>query len=112
VLRAIGILDALLHPYIFVVYLTMLSVAQNYMSNGGIFLKKDEVKRMWKKAVVAGAATCSRWFLARGFFYSEDGGDTFLRNIGSIHKIYTAPHPRRRHSSYFVPDRNKSTFRV
>jgi hypothetical protein len=25
------------------------------------------------------AATCSRWFLARGFFYPEDGGDTFLR---------------------------------
>jgi hypothetical protein len=42
--------------------------------------------------------TCSRWFLARGFFYNEDGGDTFLRNFGS-HKIYTAPHPRRRHSS-------------
>jgi hypothetical protein len=37
------------------------------------------------------AATCSRWFLARGFFYIEDGGDTFLRNVGSIHKIYTAP---------------------
>jgi hypothetical protein len=46
----------------------------------------------------ASAATCSRWFLARGFFYPEDGGDTFLWNIG-LHKIYTAPHPRRRHSS-------------
>jgi hypothetical protein len=45
------------------------------------------------------AATCSRWFLARGFFYPEDGGDTFLGNVGSIHKIYTAPHPKRRHSS-------------
>jgi hypothetical protein len=44
------------------------------------------------------AATCSSWFLASGFFYPEDGGDTFLRNVGS-HKIYTAPHPRRRHSS-------------
>jgi hypothetical protein len=32
------------------------------------------------------------WFLARGFFYPEDGGDTFLRSIGS-HKMYTAPHP-------------------
>jgi hypothetical protein len=42
------------------------------------------------------ATTCSLWFLARGFFYPEDGGDTFLRNVGS-HKIYTAPHPRRRH---------------
>jgi hypothetical protein len=44
------------------------------------------------------AATCSRWFLARGFFYPEDGGDTFLRNVGS-HKIYTAPNPRIRHPS-------------
>jgi hypothetical protein len=24
----------------------------------------------------------------------ENGDDTFLRNIGSIHKIYTALHPR------------------
>jgi hypothetical protein len=29
-------------------------------------------------------------------FYPEDGGDTFLRSVGS-QKIYTAPHPRRRH---------------
>jgi hypothetical protein len=45
--------------------------------------------------------TCPRWFLARGFFYPEDGGDTFLRNVGS-HKNYTAPHPRKRHSSTSV----------
>jgi hypothetical protein len=32
------------------------------------------------------AATCSRWFLVRGFFYPEDGGDAFFRNVGS-HKI-------------------------
>jgi hypothetical protein len=44
------------------------------------------------------ATTCSSWFLARGFFNPEDEGDKFLRNIGSD-KIYTAPHPRRRHSS-------------
>jgi KaiC/GvpD/RAD55 family RecA-like ATPase len=37
-------------------------------------------------------------FLALGFVYLEDGGDTFIRNVVS-HKIYTAPHPRRRHSS-------------
>jgi hypothetical protein len=30
--------------------------------------------------------TCSGWFLARGSFCPEDGGDTFLRNVGS-HKI-------------------------
>jgi hypothetical protein len=44
------------------------------------------------------ATICSRWFLTRGFFYPEDEGDMFLRNIGS-HKIYTGLHPRRRHSS-------------
>jgi hypothetical protein len=31
----------------------------------------------------SGAATCSSWFLARGFSYPEDGGNTFLRNVGS-----------------------------
>jgi hypothetical protein len=51
------------------------------------------------------AATCSRWFLARGFFYPEDGGDTFLRNVSS-HKIYTAPHLRRRHFS-FLPNSSR-----
>jgi hypothetical protein len=49
------------------------------------------------KNVVA-AATCSRWFLARGFFYPEDEDDTFLRKVSS-HKIWMAPHPRRRRSS-------------
>jgi hypothetical protein len=34
------------------------------------------------------ATTCSLWFLARGFFCPEGGGDTFLRCVGS-HKIYT-----------------------
>jgi hypothetical protein len=48
--------------------------------------------------VAQSAAICSRWFIVRGFFYPEDGGDTFLRNVGS-HKIYKAPHTRRRHSS-------------
>jgi hypothetical protein len=36
--------------------------------------------------------------LARGFIYPEDGGDTFLRNVG-LHKIYRAPLSRRQHSS-------------
>jgi hypothetical protein len=48
----------------------------------------------------ADAATCSRWFLDRRFFYPEYGGDNTLRNFGS-HKIYTEPHPRRRLSSAF-----------
>jgi hypothetical protein len=44
------------------------------------------------------AATCSSWFLDRGFFYPEDGDDAFLRDVGS-YKIYMASHPRKRHSS-------------
>jgi hypothetical protein len=38
------------------------------------------------------AATCSLWLLAHEFFYPEDGGDKFLRNVG-LHKIYTASIP-------------------
>jgi hypothetical protein len=34
------------------------------------------------RLVAQSAATCSRWFPARGFFYPEDGGDMFLRNVG------------------------------
>jgi hypothetical protein len=60
------------------------------------------------RLVAQSAATCSRWFVARGFFYREGGVDTFLRKVGS-HKIYTAPHPRRRHSSFlhktYLPQR-------
>jgi hypothetical protein len=45
-----------------------------------------------------------RKFLVPEFFYPEDGRETLLRNVGS-HKIYTAPHPRSRHSSppVYVP---------
>jgi hypothetical protein len=39
-------------------------------------------------------ATCSRLFLARLIFDPEDGGDTFLRNVGS-YTDYTALYPRR-----------------
>jgi hypothetical protein len=35
------------------------------------------------------------------FLYHEDGGDTFLRNVGS-YKNYTAPHPRKRYSSNWL----------
>jgi hypothetical protein len=33
------------------------------------------------------------------FFYSEDGGDTFLRNFSS-YKIHTAPHPKK--TAFFI----------
>jgi hypothetical protein len=39
-------------------------------------------------------APAARWFLAKLFFYHEDGGDIFLRNVGS-HTDYTALYPRR-----------------
>jgi hypothetical protein len=32
------------------------------------------------------AATCSYWFLALGFFYPEDGDNTFLRNGATSQK--------------------------
>jgi hypothetical protein len=48
------------------------------------------------------------------FFYHEDGGDAFLRNVGSYkthttrgsYKTHTTPHPRRRHSSraYYISE--------
>jgi hypothetical protein len=44
------------------------------------------------KYVDSQTATCSRWFFARGFFYPQDGDDTFHRNVGSD-KNYTAPYP-------------------
>jgi hypothetical protein len=50
---------------------------------------------LWDVAPCRSAVTCSRWFPAFEFFYPEDGGDTFFRNVGS----HTAPYPRRRHSS-------------
>jgi hypothetical protein len=52
------------------------------------------------RLVAQSAATCSCWFTCR-FFDPEDGGDSFLRNVGS-HKIYMAQHPRRQHSSYYL----------
>jgi hypothetical protein len=39
-------------------------------------------------------------FSLKYFFYSEDGGDTFLRNVDS-YKIHTASHPTRRLASKF-----------
>jgi hypothetical protein len=63
-----------------------------------LHLQGRKIRERRASVAAESAATCSRWFLARRFFYPEDGGDTFLRNEGS-HKIYTAPHPRRWHSS-------------
>jgi hypothetical protein len=60
---------------------------------------------MWRRVdlvwtdVSETAATWSRWFFARGFFYPEGGGDTFLRNVSS-HKIYTTPQPKK--TTFFI----------
>jgi hypothetical protein len=51
----------------------------------------DKWIRVVKNVVFWDVAPCR-------FFYPEDGGHTFLRNVGS-HILYTAPHPRRRYSS-------------
>jgi hypothetical protein len=48
----------------------------------------DKNPRVMNQREQVSAVTCSRWFLARGFFCPEDEGDTFLRNVGS-RKIYT-----------------------
>jgi hypothetical protein len=64
------------------------------ISSSGMWHRVDPQVRNQREQV---AAVCS-WFLARRFFYPEDGGDAFLRNVGS-HTIYMVPHPRRRHSS-------------
>jgi hypothetical protein len=53
-------------------------------------------------AFLNSGATCSRWFLARRFFYPEDGGDTILRNVGS-YRSYMALQPRKGLSSYSPP---------
>jgi hypothetical protein len=47
---------------------------------------------------VAPCRSCVNRRFGGTYRLSEDGGDSFLRNVGS-HKIYTAPHPRRRYSS-------------
>jgi hypothetical protein len=56
-------------------------------------VSEERIGSIFRVEKSASAVTCSRWFLARGFFYPEDGGDTFFRNVGS-HKIYMAPHTR------------------
>jgi hypothetical protein len=48
---------------------------------------------------IQSAATCSRRFLARGFFYPEDGR-RYVPPKRRFTKIYMAPHPRRRHSTF------------
>jgi hypothetical protein len=43
--------------------------------------ERGRVCHMGIQLVAQPAVTCSRWYTARGFFYLEDGGDTFLRNV-------------------------------
>jgi hypothetical protein len=69
--------------------------------------------RRWLQAEFStGSSVCSHLLTLvprSRILYPEDGGDTFLRNVGS-HKIFTAPHPRRRHSS--VEELLKASFSI
>jgi hypothetical protein len=57
----------------------------NRRFGGKYRLHLQDIKICERKTSVSrwSAATWSRWFLARKFFYPEDGGDTFLRNVGT-----------------------------
>jgi hypothetical protein len=82
--------------------LTRLEIQQFWTSAGSIKAHMCQREQVAADCSLWASATCSRWFLARGLFYPEYGGDKLLRNIGS-HKIYTAPHLRRRYSSWSPP---------
>jgi hypothetical protein len=45
---------------------------------GGTYRLHLQGRKICERETSVDAATCSRWFLAHGFFYPEDGGDTFL----------------------------------
>jgi hypothetical protein len=49
--------------------------------------------------------TC--WFLLNYFFFPEDGGDMFLRNVDSNSTDYTALYPRRWYSSCVAKVHNR-----
>jgi hypothetical protein len=63
-----------------------------------IFKVKEKRKSASEEPACGGGCSLQ----APEFLYLEDGGDTFLRIVCS-HKIYTAPDPRRRHSSWSPP---------
>jgi hypothetical protein len=52
----------------------------SYVKCFGVLKMKHEADIIMKY-LIQSAAICIRWFIARGFFYSEDEGDTFLRNV-------------------------------
>jgi hypothetical protein len=71
--------------------------------SSGMWHRVDRVNRRFGGTFRVEKSACKKppahaGFSLAEFFYPEDGGDTFLRNVGS-HKIYMAPRPRRRHSS-------------
>jgi hypothetical protein len=60
----------------------------NRRFGGTYHLNLQDRKIRERRSRLQTAVTFSGWFLARGFFYPEDGGDIFLQNVGS-HKIYS-----------------------
>jgi hypothetical protein len=56
---------------------------------------RQAIQRKWRRIKIQATGH----LFARGFFFPEDGGDSFLRNVGS----YKAPHLRIRYSSLSFP---------
>jgi hypothetical protein len=55
---------------------------------------------------------CSARCFAELFYHPEDGGDTFLRNVGYHSTHYTASYPRRRYSSCLLLNLSRSSHSV
>jgi hypothetical protein len=55
----------------------------------------------WGMHISNYACSLLRWL----FYNPEDGGDTFLRNVGYHSTHYTASYPRRRYSSTYILSR-------
>jgi hypothetical protein len=68
-----------------------------------IFTVKDKSSKMatWgrKQAEVNGLSPDSRWFLTWLILRREDGGDIYLRNVGSLSVVYKMLYVERSNSS-------------
>jgi hypothetical protein len=82
--------------YVFGTYL-LLELGAVWATSRPVFRRKilppfSGYTTTWEKRNFIGSLPV-KFFLARAFFSPENGGDTFLRNVGS-NKIHTAPHSR------------------
>jgi hypothetical protein len=66
-------------------------------------LKSTDVSEEHVASILSSACYLLRAGFLRGLFFDpEDGGDMFLRNVGSISMDYKASYPRRQNSSRFI----------